>query len=102
MQGKRPGTDTKTKHKAVDFFQRPRPLRSYYARMNKALVPVRGCPLYRHKFVIVSLLKRLCNDVTAASIVKNAVRRFQKRNHYLDPDVPQFKNPLGLLENPTQ
>jgi hypothetical protein len=38
----------------------------------------------RYKFVTVSLPKRLIGDRFSS---ETAVRRFQKRNHHLDPEV---------------
>jgi hypothetical protein len=49
----------------------------------------------RYKLVTVSFLKRFRNGCCN---YETAVRRFQKRNGHLDPEV--VKNPLELLESP--
>ena len=74
--------------------QRPQPLpiHSRYGTPERAL-PRWGMAVAhnRYKFVTASLLRRFCNGRFAT---KTAVRRFQKRNGQLDPEV--VKNRRGF------
>jgi hypothetical protein len=81
-------------NKAVAFGQRPQPLRNCYTQTDAFVRWGMAVTYNRHKFVTAALLKRLLRNGGYTS--ETAVRRFQKRNGYLDPEVLN-KNPLGLL-----
>jgi hypothetical protein len=79
-------THLRIKPFTVGFGQRPRPLPLHdrHTRTGTFFRWGMAVTYSRYKFVTVSLPKRFCNGRFNS---ETAVRRFQKQNRHLDPEV---------------
>jgi hypothetical protein len=68
----------------MGFGQRQRPLHNRFTRTDNFFRWGMAVKYNRYKFITISIPIRLCND---RFISETAVRRFQKLNRHLEPEV---------------